>query len=198
MAKVLTIRDPKTGNLIAKEWLRSEEDTETAVARVFRKFLGRKAPEQMVITKSIFLRDQKRAEEHAGDWDRYSLMIIGPRGDANLEKSHFVMTAIEPELEFARAKSDIDAIKHGRMRDTAIPGSPNDPPIKGSRVRFVQARYDPFGDFLIVPDGDSVLVELTEVRDSGEEWGSDHIYDIAWDPTQVKKMLKTGAAQGSK
>ena len=86
MAKVLTIRDPKTGNLIAKEWLHPGEEPEAVVARVFRKALGSKAPELMVITKSVFLSDQKWAEEVARDWGRYTLMILGPRGDANLEK----------------------------------------------------------------------------------------------------------------
>ena len=114
------------------------------------------------------------------------------------KNAHFVMTAIEPELEFPLAKSDIDAIKQGKMHETWIPASPNDPPIKGSRVRFVQATYDPFGGLLLVPDGDSVLVELTEVRDSGEKSGNDHIYDIAWDLAQVKKMLKTTPMQRSK
>ena len=39
-------------------------------------------------------------------------------------------------------------------------------------MKFVQAIYDPFGELLLVPKGDSVLVELTEVRDTGEKWGS--------------------------
>ena len=40
MANVLTIRDPQTGHLLAKERLRPEEEIEAAVARVFRKTLG--------------------------------------------------------------------------------------------------------------------------------------------------------------
>ena len=84
------------------------------------------------------------------------------------------------------------------MRHTVIPASPNDPPAVGDRVRFVLAIYDPFGELLLVPERDSVVVELTKVLDTGEKWGNKHIYDIAWDPAQVKKMLKTASAQGSK
>ena len=65
MAKVLTIRDPETGYLLAEEWLPPEEEKEAAVARMFRKTLGPDAPEQMVITKSIFLHDRDWAEELA-------------------------------------------------------------------------------------------------------------------------------------
>ena len=152
----------------------------------------------MVITKSILLRDQDWAEELARDWGSYMMMILGPKGDPNLEKARFVLAAISREPEFPLGKSDLDAIKQGRMRDTSIPASPKDPPLVGDRVRFIQSMYDPFGELLLVPNGDSVLVELTEVRDSGEKWGNKHIYDIAWDPAQVKKMLKRAAAQRSK
>ena len=58
MAKVLTIRDPQTGYLIAEEWLGPEEDTEAAVARVFRKTLGSDASEQMV-NRSVSLMDRR-------------------------------------------------------------------------------------------------------------------------------------------
>ena len=84
------------------------------------------------------------------------------------------------------------------MRKTAIPASPKTPPVVGNRVRFVQSIYDPFGELLLVPNGDSVLVELTEVRDTGEKWGNDHIYHVAWDPPRVKKKPKTTPAQRSK
>jgi hypothetical protein len=202
MAKVLTIRDPKTGDLIAKERLQPEEEPEAAVARIFRKTLGPHAPEQMV-NRNVAIMDPEWAAEHARDWGRFHLMLVGPKGDPNLEKWHLVMTAISegepaPYLEFPLGKDELNALKHGRMRETAIPASPKDPPVVGDRVRFVLAIYDPFGELLLVPDRDSVMVELAEVRDSGEKWGNKHIYDIAWDPAQVKKALKTAATQSSK
>jgi hypothetical protein len=197
MAKVLTIRDPRTGHLLAKERLRPEEETEAAVARVFRKTLGPDAPEQMV-NRNVAVMDPEWSAEHARDWGRFHFMLVGPKGDADLEKWRLVMAAIsESELEFPLGKSDLDAIKRGRTRDTAIPASPKDPPAVGDRVKFVQAMYDPFGELLLVPNGDSVLVELTEVRDTGEKWGNDRIYDITWDPAQVKKKPKSAAAQRS-
>ena len=134
MAKVLTIRDPETGHLIAEEWLRPEEDTEAAVARVFRKTLGSDAPEQMV-NRSISLRDPKWAADRARDWGSFSFMLVGPKGDPDLEKWRLVMTAISereppqpvPHLELPRGKSELHAIRQGRTRETAIPASPKDP-----------------------------------------------------------------------
>ena len=111
MAKVLTIRDPQTGYLIAEEWLRPEEETEEAVARVFRKTLGPDAPEQMVNSR-VSLMDPKWSADHARDWGNFSLMLVGPKGDPNLEKWRLVMTAISerepaqpaPHLELPRGK----------------------------------------------------------------------------------------------
>ena len=203
MAKVLTIRDPKTGYLIAEEWLRPEEETEVAVARVFRKTLGPDAPEQKVISESIFLRDRDWAEELARDWGRFTLMILGPRGDPNLEKSRFVLTSISdrepaPRLEFPLDKSEFHKIREGQRYDAVVPAMPEDPPLVGDRVRFVQAVYDPFGELLLVPDGDSISVELTQVWNRGAKWAGKDLYYIAWDPSQFKKSSKKAAAQGSK
>ena len=58
MVKVLTIRDPKTGALIAEEQIQPKEDKDSALARIYRKTLGPDAPELMVITKSIWLDDE--------------------------------------------------------------------------------------------------------------------------------------------
>jgi hypothetical protein len=205
MAKILTIRDPQTGYLIAEEWLRPEEETEAAVARVFRKTLGPDAPEQMV-NRSISFSDTKWREDRARDWGSFSFMLVGPKGDPNLEKWRLVMTAISereppqpaPHLELPRGKSELNEIRQGRTREAAIPASPKAAPVVGNRVRFVQSIYDPFGELLLVPNGDSVQVELTEVRDTGEKWGNAHIYDIAWDPPQAKKKPKRTPAQRSK
>src|SRR5436190_2206002 len=54
MVKVLTIRDPKTGTLIAEEPIRPDEDEDSALARMYRKTLGPDAPEFRVITPSVW------------------------------------------------------------------------------------------------------------------------------------------------
>jgi hypothetical protein len=202
MAKVLTIRDPKTGYLIAEEWLRPEEETEAAVARVFRKTLGPDAPEQM-INRSVSLMDREWAADIARDWSSFRLMLVGPKGDPDLEKWHLVLASVserEPaaRLESPLEKSEIHKIREGRRNDAVVPAKPDEPPRVGDRVRFVQARYDPFGEFLLVPNGDSILVELTEVRNRGTKWAGHDIYDIAWDPSRFKKSSKKAAAHGSK
>lgn len=202
MAKVLTIRDPRTGHLIAEEWLPPEEDTEAAVARVFRKTLGPDAPEQMV-NRSVSFSDPKWAADRARDWGSFSFMLVGPNGDADLEKWRLVMSAIaerEPpaRLESPLEKSEIHKIREGRRHDAVVPAKPEEPPRVGDRVRFVQARYDPFGEFLLVPNGDSILVELTEVRNQGSKWAGHDLYYISWDPSQFRKLTKKAAAHGSK
>jgi hypothetical protein len=201
MAKVLTIRDPKTGALIAEEWLRPDEEKDSALVRVFRKTLGPNAPEPMVLTRSIWLDDQKWAAELAKDWGSFDLVLLGPKGDARLEKSHLVLARVSerepsPHLEFPLEKRELNAIRQGRRRDVVVPASPEDPPAVGDRVRFVQAGYDPFGELLLVENGDSVLVELTKVRNLGEKWGSRDLYSIAWDPPQARKSSKEAAAHG--
>jgi hypothetical protein len=201
MAKVLTIRDPDTGHLLAEEWLRPEEDTEAAVARVFRKTLGPDAPEQMV-NRNVAVMDPEWSAEHARDWGRFHFMLVGPKGDADPEKWRLVMTAISerepaPRLEFPLEKSEIHRIREGRRHDAVVPAMPEEPPRVGDRVRFVQARYDPFGEFLLVARGDSILVELTKVRKQGSKWAGHDLYHIAWDPSQFKKLPKKAAAQGS-
>ena len=109
MAKVLTIRDPQTGHLLAEEWLQPAEETEAAVARIFRKTLGPDAPEQMV-NRNVALMDPEWAAEHARDWGRFHLMLVGPKGDADLERWRLVMTAISerepaPHLESPTRKA---------------------------------------------------------------------------------------------
>ena len=52
MSKVLTIRDPSTGTLIAEGLLESKEDKNSALARLYRKVLGPEAPEQVVLSSS--------------------------------------------------------------------------------------------------------------------------------------------------
>ncbi len=191
MAKVLTIRDPKTGHLLAEEWLRPEEDTEAAVARVFRKTLGPDAPEQMV-NRNVALMDPEWAADHARDWGRFHLMLVGPKGDPNLEKWHLVMTAISerepaPRLEFPLDKSEFPKIRKGQRHSAVVPATSEDPPRVGDRVRFVQAVYDPFGELLLVPNGDSISVDLTQVWNHGAKWAGKDLYYIAWDPSQFKE-----------
>ena len=70
MIKVLTIRDPKTGALIAEEQIQPTEDKDSALTRIYRKTLGLDAPEFMVITKAIWLDDLEWSAELAKDLER--------------------------------------------------------------------------------------------------------------------------------
>ena len=68
MPTVLSIRDPKSGALIAEERILPDEDKDSALARIYQKTLGPDAPEQAVITKSIWLDDRSWAAELLRDW----------------------------------------------------------------------------------------------------------------------------------
>jgi hypothetical protein len=202
MAKVLTIRDPRTGALIAEEQLRPEEDKKTAVARVYRKALGPDAPELTVLSESIWLDDRQWAEELEKDWGSFGLALLGPKGDPRLEKSHLVLARVSDgpavsRMQFPMEKRELEAIKHGRRRDVLVPVKPEEPPAVGDTVTFLEATVDPFGTPLLVPNGGSICVELTEVRNQGDKWVGQDLYYIAWDPEKARKGWKKVAAHSS-
>jgi hypothetical protein len=201
MAKVLTIRDPKNGALIAEEEIQPKEDDDSALARVYRKTLGPDAPEFIVITKSTWLDDREWAAELKRDWGGFGLAVLGPKGDAKLEKSRLVLARISESspvsrLNFPIEKGQLDLIKRGRRHDAVVPVDPKDPPAIGDTVTFLEATTDPFGTPVFVPNGDAVSVDLTEVRNQGHKWVGQDVYHIAWDRAREKKGRKRSAHIG--
>jgi len=201
MVKVLTIRDPKTGALIAEEQIQPKEDKNSALARIYRKTLGPDAPELMVITKSIWLDDREWAAELERDWGGFGLALLSPKGDPKLEKSRLVLARVSESppvsrMDFPIEKDQLDAIKHGRRHDAVVPVNPANSPAVGNTVTFLEATSDPFGTPVFVPNGDAVSVDLTEVRNQGHKWVGQDLYYIAWDPAQVKKGPKRSATYG--
>jgi hypothetical protein len=203
MVKVLTIRDPKTGALVAEEQIQPKEDKDSALARIYRKTLGPDAPELMVLTKSIWLDDREWAAELAKDWGGFGLAVLGPKGESNLEKSRLVLARVSESqpvsrMDFPFEKGELKAIKHGRRRDAVVPVMPEDAPAVGDTVTFLESAHDPFGNPFLVPNGDAVSVELTEVRNQGHKWAGRDLYYIAWDPAQAKKVPKRNAKPASR
>jgi hypothetical protein len=201
MVKVLTIRDPKTGALIAEEQIQPTEDKDSALARIYRKFVGPDAPEFMVITKKIWLDDREWATELAKDWSGFALAILGAKGDPDLEKARLVLARVSEaqpvsRMEFPTDKRQLDATKHGQRHDALVPVSPESPLAAGDRVTFREAASDPFGFPVLVPNGDAVTVDLTEVRNQGQKWAGQDLYYIAWNPVQVKMRPKRSTAHG--
>ena len=133
MVKVLTIRDPKTGALIAEEQIQPTEDKDSALTRIYRKTLGPDAPELMVITKAIWLDDREWAAELARDWSGFGLALLGPKGDPDLEKARLVLARVSESqpvsrMEFPIEKSQLDAIKARtttQCRRSCQPGEPS-------------------------------------------------------------------------
>jgi hypothetical protein len=203
MVKVLTIRDPKTGALIAEEQIQPTEDKDSALTRIYRKTLGSDAPEFMVITNAIWLDDREWAAELAKEWSGFGLALVGPKGDPALEKARLVLARVseaEPvcRMEFPTDKRQLDATKHGRRHNAVVPFSPESPPAVGERVTFREAAFDPFGTPVLVPNGDAVSVELTEVRNQGDKWAGQDLYYIAWSPVQAKNRPKRSSTHESR
>jgi hypothetical protein len=198
MVKLLTIRDPKTGALIAEEQIQPKEDKDSALARIYRKTLGLNAPELEVVTKSIWLNDQECSAELATDWGGFELVVLGPKVDPKLEKSRLVLAQVSESppvsrMKFPIEKGQLDAIKHGQRHTAVVPVSPEDPPGVGDTVTFLEAASDPFGVSDLVPNGDAVSVNLTKVRNQGHKWVGHDVYYIAWDPAQRKRRPKRNA-----
>jgi hypothetical protein len=201
MVKVLTIRDPKTGALIAEEQIHPTEDKDSALTRIYRKSAGPNPPEFMVVTKAIWVDDREWAAELAKDWSGFGLALLGPKGD--LEKARLVLARVaeaQPvsRMEFPSDKGQLEAIKHGRRKNVVVPVSPESPPAVGDRVTFREVASDPFGTPVLLPNGDAISVELTEVRNQGQKWAGQDLYYIAWNPLQAKKRPKRSAAHGSR
>jgi hypothetical protein len=201
MVKVLTIRDPKTGALIAEGQIQPKEDRHSALTRIYGTTLGPNAPEFMVITKSIWLDDRQWAAELARDWSGFELALLGPKEDCRPEKSRLVLARVSEyspvsRMDFPIRRTELDAITQGRRHDAVVPVNPEAPPAVGDTVTFREVTSDPFGTPVIVPNGDSVSVELTEVGNQGHKWVGQDLYRIAWDPAQIKKGPRKGATHG--
>jgi hypothetical protein len=203
MVEVLTIRDPKTGTLIAEEPLQPEEDENSALTRIYRKTLGPDAPQFMVITGSVWLDDRKWAAELARDGGgRFGLVVLGPKDDPKPEKSKLVLAGISESqpaarMEFPMVKDEIEKIRRSRRHDAVVPVKPSDTLRAGDTVKFYQVGYNPFGEVLTVPDGEAVSVVIKEIR-LQDDWGGHHLYDIAWDPAAVTELPKSAAVRRSK
>lgn len=187
MIKILTIRDPKTGTLIAEERIEPDEDRDAALARIARKALAPDGPELMVTTRSIWLDDRERAVALASDWAGFGLVVLTPKGEAKLDGARLVLVRVseaEPpsKMEFPVNREKLAAIKEGRVRHLFVPIRPEDPPGVGDRVTLLESGRDPFGYPTLVANGDSVTVELTEVKNRGQEWFGHDVYRVAWDP----------------
>ena len=79
-------------------------------------------------------------------------------------------------MDFPIERAELDAIKHGRRHDAVVPVSPEAPPAVGDTVTFQEATSDPFGNPVLVPNGDAVSVDLTEVRNQGHKWAGQDLY----------------------
>ena len=77
-----------------------------------------------------------------------------------------------------------------------MPVKPGDPLHVGDTVTFYQAGYDPFGEVLRVPNGESISVVVTEIRFQ-DEWAGHDLYYIAWDPAQVTASPKNAVTRAS-
>jgi hypothetical protein len=198
MVKVLTIRDPRTGALIAEEQIPPGEENDSALVRVYRKTLGSGAPELTVLTSTTWLDDREWDAKLGRMWECFRLALLGPRGKTAPEETHLVLAGVSerepiPRMEFPSDKSEIEEIRAGRRHKALIHASPEEPPAVGDRVKFVQWASDPFGESIPVKNGDSICVDLTEVTNQGEKWGSHDLYAIAWDPAPVRKSNKAAA-----
>ena len=158
----------------------------------------------MVITKSIWFDDQEWAAELARDWGGFGLAVLGPKGIPKLEKSRLVLARVSESLPVSRMdfpfdKGELKAIKHGRRHDAVVPvDARRTLPPSATRSPFWNRRHDPFGNPMLVPNGDAVSVDLTEVRNQGHKWAGRDLYYIAWNPAQAKKVRKRNATRGSR
>jgi hypothetical protein len=157
----------------------------------------------MVITNSIWLDDREWAAELGRDWGGFGLAVLGPKGDPRLEKSRLVLARISESspvsrMDFPTEKGQLDLIKRGRRHDAVVPVDPKGPPAVGDTVTFLEATTDPFGTPVVVPNGEAVSVDLTEVRNQGHKWVGKDLYYIAWDPAREKKGRKRGAQIGAR
>ena len=128
---------------------------------------------------------------------------LGPKGDPALGKARLVLARVSESqpvsrMDFPADKSQLDATKHGRRHDAVVPFSPEGPPAVGDRVTFWEATSDPFGFPVLVPNGDAVSVDLTEVRNQGQKWAGQDLYYIAWDPYRRRRGRKEAQHTGQR
>ena len=203
MVKVLTIRDPQSGTLIAEEPIQSKEDEDSALARLYRKALGPDAPEFMVITRSVWLDDREWAGDLAKNWGgRFGLAVLGPKDNPGLDKSRLVLTGVSESrpaarMEFPMDKEELESIRRGWRHDAVVPVKPGEPLHVGDEVTFYRVWTDPFGEVHRLPNPDSISVVVKEIRVQGE-WAGHDLYHIAWDPEQVTVPPKKVAARRSR
>lgn len=206
MIKVLTIRDPKTGALIIEEQIQPHEARDAALARIYRKTLGPEAPEFMVMTKSIWPDDRDWAAELGKDWGDFGLALLGPTGDPKPEQARTLLwrvseTEQSSKMKLPMWKENIDKVRNGELLNIIIPVKPRKPPDVGDKVTFLEAKPDPYGESILVSDGDSVSVYLTQVTNRGQKWFGFDIYSIAWDPPdppRARTRSKRSATHGSR
>lgn len=203
MVKVLTIRDPSTGTLIAEEPLQPREDEDSALTRIYRKSLGPDAPEFMVMTRSDWIDDRESTAEAARNGGgRYGLVVLGPKEDPKLGKSRLLLAGVSESesaahWEFPMMKEDIEKVRRGRRHDAVVPVKPGDMLRAGDTVKFYQVGHNPFGEVLAVPDGDAISVVIKEIRRQGD-WAGHHLYHIAWDvPVRPDESPKKAAVRRS-
>jgi hypothetical protein len=188
--KVLTIRNPQDGSLLAKGRVEPGEDTEAALLRIYRRTLGSEAPALQVLSKAEWPNRNWKGGL-ARKWGNYQLVIVGP-GDSNLETSTLLLARIaeaEPKdgLVFPSYRKELKAMKQGRRHDAVVPVDPENPPVAGDIVTFRETGFDPFGSPIDIPGGDSLSVTLTESQDQGTSWLGRRLYQIAWDPEEARR-----------
>jgi hypothetical protein len=198
VVKVLTIRDPRTGTLIAEEPIRPKEDKDSALARIYRKTLGPDAPEFVVRNGSIWLDDQGSTPDLPRDWGSFGLAVVGPKDDPKLQESKLVLASVSESqpvarMEFPMYKEDLDAVRSGRRREAIVLVEKSESLHVGDTVAFYRVWTDPFGEAIRVRNSDTISVVIKEIRirDEGTAHG---YYDVAWDPAQVTVLPKKAAA----
>jgi hypothetical protein len=198
MVKVLTIRDPKTGKLIAEQQIAPTEDEDVAVARLYRKTLDSGAPEYQVQSKSVWQEDRDWAAELARNFSGFRLVVLGPKGASGLGKSSLVLVSeseAEPvsRMEIPTEKQLLDDTIRGRRREAVVPIKKEELPGVGDTVTFVESRSDPFGVPYLPSNGTAVSVDLSELIDLDYKWADRNLYRIAWDPKTARVRPKSSA-----
>lgn len=204
MVRVLTIRNPKTGALIAEEQIEPHEDRDKALLRVYRKTLGPDAPELMVLSKTAanWVEDPEGAVELAREWGDPQLALIGPKSVPRLKQSHLVLASVSERspiasMEFPTDRHELKKMREGTRDFALVPVPPDDTLAVGDTVTFYEAASDPFGFPVDMPNGERLSIDLTEVTKQADQWAGHDLYRIFWDPKQVRKLPKKAPAHAS-
>jgi hypothetical protein len=204
MVRVLTIRNPKTGALIAEEQIGPQDDRDKAVVRLFQKTLGPDAPELMLLSKTAanWVEDPEGAVELAREWGDPQLALIGPKSDPRLQQSHLILASVSERspvsrMEYPLDRRELKRIREGKRHDALVPVPRDIPLAVGDTVTFREAASDPLGSPIVLPNGASVSVDLKRVRKRPDQWAGRDLYDITWDPKQVRVSPKKAPAHES-